>query len=169
MNYISSSVFILLYSSTNINNYNTHVCQFYIVDLLIFLQTVSYLLLLRIGGRQINNAGQMIERDKYAYLCICAFFVVIYKLGCRIHDHTVNSKILLFTGKTCCHSALSLHRKWKGRTFSLRDFFQRAYQGKLPFQTSAEEEGQLDASSASLSQQAFTPASGSQVFIGKIE
>jgi hypothetical protein len=32
----------------------------------------------------------------------------------------------------------------------------------------AEEEGQLAASSASLSCQAFTPASGSQVFMGKL-
>lgn len=37
----------------------------------------------------------------------------------------------------------------------------------IPSGTLAEEEGQLGAFSASTSQQAFTPASGSPVFIGK--
>lgn len=39
----------------------------------------------------------------------------------------------------------------------------------FPFGTLAEEEGQLGTFFASLSYQAFTSASGSQVFIGKIE
>lgn len=59
-------------------------------------------------------------------------------------------------------------KKWKDRTFRLRGFLSQCEE--LPFALWVQEEGQLGAFSASRSWQAcFLPASGSRVFISKIE
>lgn len=57
----------------------------------------------------------------------------------------------------------------EGRNIQLEEVGWRWHRRRKASGTWAEEGGQLGAFSASLSQQAFTPASGSIVFIGKIE
>ena len=53
------------------------------------------------------------------------------------------------------------------RTFSLKEVFRGGMKEGIASGTSAKEEGQLVAFAASLSEQPFTPASGSRIFIGK--